>query len=276
LPLEASAPADVDVGTPIALPTGRGFSPRLGPDYLLYVSSTGTGLGMWKLADDVATEIWSSGDGRIIGGPEIAPDGRRVAFSVAAQDGKTRLYVMNADGTNLRVVSDTLELQGSPSWTIDGHSLTSGAITGGTPQLAHVTIGGAVVALARHVALDPAWSPDGTFVAYSGGDIGTAFPVKAAAASGASYPIPPIMLTRGARRLRFGPHGHALIVMRGNLRHKNLWLIDLDTGTERQLTDLPADFVIRDFDVSRDGREVVVERVQEHSDVVLIELARLQ
>jgi hypothetical protein len=43
------------------------------------------------------------------------------------------------------------------------------------------------------------------------------------------------------------------------------------TGAERPLTALPADFLIRDYDVSGDGRQFVLERVQEHSDIVLIE-----
>ena len=78
----ADTPADASAATPISLTTGRGFSPRLGPGYLLYVSSKGTSDGIWKLADGAATELWSAPDARIIGGPEIAPDGHRVAFSV--------------------------------------------------------------------------------------------------------------------------------------------------------------------------------------------------
>ena len=62
--------------------------------------------------------------------------------------------------------------------------------------------------------------------------------------------------------------------MRGEIQHKNLWLIDLETGAERQLTNLASDFNVRDFDVSPDGREIVLERVQERSGVVLIDLAR--
>ena len=62
------------------------------------------------------------------------------------------------------------------------------------------------------------------------------------------------------------------MLLRGEIGHKNLWLIDLETGAERQLTNLPPDFGIRDFDISPDGREVVLERVQEHSDVVLLDL----
>jgi len=40
------------------------------------------------------------------------------------------------------------------------------------------------------------------------------------------------------------------------------------------LTNLPPDFHVRDFDISPDGHEVVLERAQEHSDVVLMDLSR--
>jgi hypothetical protein len=63
------------------------------------------------------------------------------------------------------------------------------------------------------------------------------------------------------------------VLLRGEIQHKNPWLIDLQTS-ERQLTNLTPDFGIRDFDISPDGREVVLERVQEHSDVVLLDLPR--
>ena len=36
--------------------------------------------------------------------------------------------------------------------------------------------------------------------------------------------------------------------------------------------DTPVLLNIRDFDVAPDGQEIVVERVQEHSDIVLIDL----
>lgn len=62
--------------------------------------------------------------------------------------------------------------------------------------------------------------------------------------------------------------------LRGDIQHKNLWTIELQTGIERQLTDLAPDFNIGDFDMSPDGREVVLERVQERSDVVLLDRPR--
>jgi dipeptidyl aminopeptidase/acylaminoacyl peptidase len=62
--------------------------------------------------------------------------------------------------------------------------------------------------------------------------------------------------------------------LRGDIQHKDLWLTDLETGAERQLTNLAPGFDIRDFDISADGREVVLERVQERSDIVLLDRPR--
>jgi Tol biopolymer transport system component len=263
---------DTSDAAPISLATGRGFAPRFGPDYLLYVSSKGASDGIWKLADKTATELWSAPDARIIGGPEIAPDGRRVAFSVK-QRGRTLLYTMNADGTNARAITESLALQGNPAWTRDGQSITSAASVEGTPRLFNVSMNGRAVPLVQEYALDPAWSAAGDVLVYSGADIGTTFPLKEATAAGAASSATKLTLTRGGRRVRFFDGQHALVVMRGDLEHKNLWLIDLDTGAERQLTNLAPDFNLRDFDVSSDGRELVLERVQERSDIVLIDLA---
>jgi len=38
---------------------------------------------------------------------------------------------------------------------------------------------------------------------------------------------------------------------RGEMQHKNLWLRDLTTGAEGQLTNLPSEFDIRDYDTSQ-------------------------
>jgi hypothetical protein len=127
--------------------------------------------------------------------------------------------------------------------------------------------------LVQDYSVDPAWAPDGSFVVYSGPDIGTTFSLKAVTAEAAAHPLPVLSLTRGARHLVFMPGGHALLLLRGEIRHKNLWLVDLTTGAERQLTQLPPDFDLQDFDISPDGHQVVLERVEERSEVVLADLA---
>ena len=257
---------------PISLTTSTGFSPRLGPNYLLYVSATGTSESIWKLANGTATELWSGEGARVFGGPAISPDGRHIAFSVR-QHGQTLLNVMQADGTNARIVADSLDLQGAPAWAPDGQSITSAADDHGVPHLFRVPVDGRSPApFIKEYSVDPTWAPDGRFVVYSGPDIGTTFSVGAVTADAAPHPLPALTLTRGARHLAFLPGGRALVLLRGEIQHKNLWLIDLETGAERQLTNFTPEFDIRDFDVSPDGREVVLERVQERSDVALLDL----
>ena len=89
---------------------------------------------------------------------------------------------------------------------------------------------------------------------FSGPDVGTTFEVKASKPDGSPYPLPRLTLPRGARHLSFMPGGRSLVVLRGELRHKDLWLIDLTTGAEHRLSELTPDFTVRDFDVSPDGQ----------------------
>ncbi len=268
----ADSPAETSTATPIPLSTTTGSSPRLGPNYILYVSATGTRESIWKFADGTGTELWSGEGTSVFGGPAISADGRYIAFSVR-QKGKPLLYTMQADGTNARVVADALDLQGAPAWAPDGQSLTSAANDHGVPHLFRIPLDGRPpTPLVQEDSTDPAWAPDGRFVIYSGPDIGTTFSVKAVTADGAPHSLPPLTLTRGARHLALLPGGRSLVLLRGEIQHKNLWLIDLETGTERPLTNVSPDFDIRDFDISQDGREVVLERVQERSEVVLLEL----
>lgn len=268
------APAQVSAADRIPLTTSSGFSPRLGPDYLLYISATGTGESIWKLANGASTELWRGEGARVFGGPAISPDGQSVAFSVQ-QNGKALLYVMQADGTKARLLTDSLDLQGSPAWMPDGRSIVSAADDHRIPHLFRIPMDGrSPSSFVDDYSLDPAWSPDGSQLVYSGPDIGTTFSVKAVTAEASPRALPNLTLTRGARHLAFLPGGRSLVFLRGEIQHKDLWLVNLDTGIERRLTNLPPDFDVRDFDLSRDGREVVFERVQERSDLMLLNLSR--
>jgi Tol biopolymer transport system component len=270
----ADSPAQVSAAAPISLTTSAGFSPRLGPGFLLYVSSTGTGESIWKVANGTSTELWRGEGARVIGGPATSPDGRLIAFSVR-QHSQALLRVAQTDGTNVRIVSDSLDLQGDPAWAPDGQSITSAANDRGVPHLFRIPVDGSSPAMfVREYSVDPAWAPDGRYILYSGPDIGTTFSVKAVTAEAVPHPLPALTLTRGARHLAFLPGGRELVFLRGEIQHKNLWAVDLDTGAERQLTRLPPDFDIRDFDLSPDGHELVLERVQERSNIVLLDLPR--
>ena len=125
--------------------------------------------------------------------------------------------------------------------------------------------------VARLLTTDPTWSPSGKFLVYSGADVGTTFPVKAIGADGSLHSVPNLVLTRGARRLVFLGE-NTLAVMKGDISHQEFWSVDLNTGRERQLTALRRGFVISDFDVSSDGREIIFDRTRDESDIALFDL----
>src|SRR5262249_1485404 len=134
--------------------------------------------------------------------------------------------------------------------------------------------GGTPAVLGKDYAVDPVWGAGGRFMVYSGLDVGTTFVLKSATADGRPYPIPPPTLPRGARRPAFPGGTPRLRFLKGEIQHKDLWSVDLTTGVERPLTKLAPDFDVTNFDLSADGREVVLERLEQRSDVILMDLPK--
>jgi Tol biopolymer transport system component len=267
-----SSPDAARSPTPISLTSGTGFSPRMASGFLLYISSSGPSDSIWKVDDHGAAELWRGQQVKIVGGPAISPDGTNIAFSIS-DHGRALLYAMRADGTNARVIADSLALQGDPAWSPDNNTILIAATERGVPHLFRIpAAGGAPTSFVSDYSLDPAWSPDGRLLLFSGPDVGTTFSVKAVRPDATPYPVPPLTLTRGARRVVVLSDGRSAVVLRGTIEHKDLWQIDLQTGSERRLTTLPADFDVRDFDISPDGRQLVLERTQTRSEIVLIDL----
>jgi Tol biopolymer transport system component len=258
--------------TPISLPTARALSPRVGPGFLVYRAPRGGTDGLMKLAEGTSIELWSGRGGRALGGPAIAPDGQRLAFLVQMR-GRTQLYVMNADGSDARRMAEELDVRGAPAWSPDGQWLAIAANQEDEPRVFKIPVaGGAPVQLVKEYSTDPVWAPSGEFLVYSGADVGTTFPVKAVSATGAPHALPSLVLTRGARRLVFLGGDDALVFLKGDISHRELWVVDLKTGRDRQLTSLGRELAIGDFDVSEDGREILFDREREESDIVLFDL----
>jgi Tol biopolymer transport system component/DNA-binding winged helix-turn-helix (wHTH) protein len=255
----------------IDVPRG-GLAPRFSATDLVYRSAISGRAGLWRLDDRGMHEMWDGKKGDVVAGPAVTTDGQRVAFVVAI-GGRHRLYVMSVDGTSVRLVAENLDVRGTPAWSPDGRWIAIAADRGGGPQLFKVFVErGEAIPLVDDYSIDPVWSPDGQWLIYRGRESGPAFRLGAVTATGAPHALPAMVLPRGARA-RFMPAGEQLMLLKGELQRKNFWLFDLATGTERQLTDFGPEFVIGDFDVASDGREIVFDRVQDRSDVVLFELA---
>ena len=102
-----------------------------------------------------------------------------ICFSYRTR-GTTRLYVVNADGTNARRLSDSLDVRGAASWSPDGKLVAIAANEGTGTRLFLIPVdGGRPVQLLDTLSFNPVWSPDGRFIMYSEQQKAGQFEVKA-------------------------------------------------------------------------------------------------
>ena len=216
-------------------------------DFVCNIVATGTGVAWASGEDSLQGPKWSPdgakvafdagdilvvtlADGTIanltnhLGGfsPAWSPDGGKIAFA-SNRDGLTELYVMNADGSSVRRLTDHIGFSGRPAWSPDssriglgceleignqdictinadgsglvrlttdpsvdyGPVFSSGGLAFvtdrfGLNSIAVLEDGGTVRFVSE--GTDPAWSPDGTRLAYAS-IIGDVFVIAAAGGS---------------------------------------------------------------------------------------------
>ena len=110
------------------------------------------------------------------GNPVWSPDGTKIAF-ISNRDYLFSVWVMNADGSNARLVTDKVIDAAEPAWSPDGSKI---AFSGGVRGSIGMTIpavniyvvnvdGSGLTQLTRDSGMNgnPAWSPDGKQIAFS-------------------------------------------------------------------------------------------------------------
>ncbi len=223
---------------PFIVPTARALAPRFSGSSLFYLSSLGTGDGLWRLRDGKVTEIWKGADGALQETPAVSPDGGRVAI-VLRRSGKHQLHVLSSDGAELQPIAEGMAPQGSSCWSPDGKWIVTGGSDAAGSGLFKIPLdGGSPVRLASGSALNPVWSPDGSLIVYAGTNVRTFAPLLAVHPDGTSFKMPEIILRRLGERVRFLPDGKSLIYMGGLLASQDFWLLDLASMKSRLLTRL--------------------------------------
>ncbi len=92
-----------------------------------------------------------------------APDGERLAF-VSNRDGRSKLYVINVDGTGLRRLTDGDASDDNPAWSPDGRWIAFVSEREGNADIYLIAADGSSerrLTVAAGAGLHPHWSPDG-------------------------------------------------------------------------------------------------------------------
>jgi Tol biopolymer transport system component len=193
---------------------------------------------------------------------------------IVTRHAQRHLTVVSIDGTGARTVSTPLELQGAAGqptveW-LDDEWLVAGATNREGPGLFRISIhGGAPERLVAAQATNPVRSPDGKLILFTGAFVGGQAGLQGIRPDGTPASLPSVNVRQGG--YRFLPDGTGVVYLPG-LQSRDFWLIDLATGSQRQLTSFGDRARLETFDITPDGKRILFDRQQENSDIVQIDL----
>ena len=271
VPILPGRAADRDA-QPYEVQTREALAPRFGGGAsLFYLSGRGLGDGLWRFQDGKSFEVLKSTDGPLFDPPAPSPDGRRVAV-VRKRDGKHRLTVMWANGTEPRTLAPSIDIQGTADWSPTRNVI----VVGGKDAEGHqglftvaVDGDGEPVRIVDGEALNPVWSPDGTLIVYGGSFAAGQVSLFGVRPDRSAVQLPPVRARPGG--YRFLRKRSALVYLE-RPESVDFFMIDLTTAKTRQLTALSNKGTIRGFDITPDGKHIVFDCVRQNSDIVLIRL----
>jgi TolB protein len=113
-----------------------------------------------------------SGERGLNTGGTVSPNGKLVALTLS-KDGNSEIYVMNADGTNLKRLTNEWAIDSSPSWSPDSSKIAFVSSRWGDPHIFVMNSdGGNVKRVTDRGTYNqtPDWSPRGDIIAFTARD----------------------------------------------------------------------------------------------------------
>jgi Tol biopolymer transport system component len=272
LPILDRLTTDEDV-KPLGLPTVRAWAPRYGGATLFYLSARGGGDGLWRYDGTDATEIWRGADGALLEPPAVTRDGRRVAV-VLRKQGRRTLTLLSSEGGDAKPLAPEIDVTSAASWSPDGQWIAAGGIDAKGSGLFKIPVDGRMPQrLTTGTATNPVWSPDGTLIVYTGPVVGPQGSLLTVHADGTPGEALNIQVRVGTEHYRFMPDRPQLVYIPtpNQVSPEYFWLLDVPSKKSRQLSAVNSRST-RTFDITPDGTQIVLDRLKDNSDIVLIDL----
>jgi len=226
-------------------------------------------MNIWTMdSDGSAEKQLTANAGRINVLPHVSPDGRYIVF-LSERTGTAHLWRMDIDGSNPKQLTNNpddypwfgSDFTPDSKWVVytkvgaDG-GLWKVSIEGGTPVRINTS----------SIAYYPAVSPDGKMLAYYFEDSPGLKGVEVMSLDGNNarerFEIP-------IGNVRWTPDGRSLLYVKNEGGVSNLWNQPIAGDIAQQTTHFN-NLLIATFDISRDGKELVMNRGTANRDVVLI------
>ena len=259
--------AALDSAKPITS-DGRGAGPTWSPDGRIVYFSYADG-NIWVMGSDGSNrkQLTSNSGGRNYD-PQVSPDGHYIVFE-SDRTGSEQIWRMDSDGNNPKQLTNGPFLKSGPDCSPDGKWVvySKGGAEKGVWKVPME--GSNPVRLNDAEADGPTISPDGKLIAYSYEDP-SANPTNGIA----------IMAFEGGPRMKlvetqqqawflWAADGRSLLYTKNEGGVDNIWNQPILGGTPKQVTHFNSE-QIWGFDLSRDGKRLVMRRGRTQEDVVLI------
>ena len=234
---------------------------------IVYASGPQGEENIWVMGSDgTDAKPLTTNGGWINVGPSVC--GHYIVF-VSYRTGSPHIWRMDSDGNNLKELITTALDHSHPGCTPDGKwvvysedspkwGIWKAPLEGGDPVLLSSTKG----------ALYPSVSPDGKMLAYSYRDPSVT-PPNGVSITFLDGGMPEKHLGIDAVLLRWAPDGRSLLYIKTEGGISNIWNQPIAGGPPQQITHFNRDMSFG-LDVSRDGKQLVMDRNTVNEDVVLI------
>jgi Tol biopolymer transport system component/DNA-binding winged helix-turn-helix (wHTH) protein len=239
---------------------------------IVYSSRTSDGRDIWIIDADGKNQKQLTLNRRINNQPAVSPDGRHIFF-LSDRTGVPHIWRMDLDGGNQSQSTNGAGEQ-SPSCSPDGRWVLYMTVFG-EPSIWKVPAdGGQPVQLSDKLLRYPSVSPDGQQVACLFSENDNAPPRLAIVPFEGGQPLKTFDVGANYSKLYWMPDGRAITYVDTRNGVSNVVVQSLDGGAPKPLTDFKSDIIFA-WELSRDGKQLVLSRGIETRDVIIISNFRM-